>query len=238
MIPADLLARYGLPEDEAARVVEDALSRVLSGAFGREIVARVGRTVEVFPVSRDQEATISLEGISKQLRRQIRYQIERGLEYRQAVRERDCLRALQGQVIPGEVARLTADGGLLVKIEVPDHFRRLVATGICPVRGLPPHERDEIRAGRVAFFHVTSVVLDRQGHTPKVRVNLSRSSRALPVLLLREETGEASLRCRRRIAGAFSEIETAKPLPKTAILAVGKELRERIIIRVLDQKAS
>jgi len=53
---------------------------------------------------------------------------------------------------------------------------------------------------------------------------------------VREITGEPSIRCRRRIAGAFSEIETVRRLPKEAILYVGKELGERMIVRVVASK--
>jgi hypothetical protein len=56
--------------------------------------------------------------------------------------------------------------------------------------------------------------------------------------MLREMTGEQSIRCRRRIAGAFSEIETSERIPKEAIHAVGKELGERIIARVVAKKES
>ncbi len=70
----------------------------------------------------------------------------------------------------------------------------------------------------------------------KVLIRLSRTSRSLPESMLKEMTGELSVRCRRRIAGAFSEIETACRIPKEAILYVGKELGERVIVRVVASK--
>ena len=83
-------------------------------------------------------------------------------------------------------------------------------------------------------FLVTSVLPVMKNGRAKVLIRLSRTTKALPEALLKEQTDEPSIRCVRRIAGAFSEIETKRKLPREVIRAVGNELKERIIVRVVE----
>ena len=121
-------------------------------------------------------------------------------------------------------------------LEIEDHFRRLALIGVCPVRFIPPNERKVLAVGEMKTFLVTSVLPIREKGRAKVLIRLSRISKSLPEVLLRERTGEMSIRCVRRIAGAFSVIESARKLLKDDILAVGLELKERIIVRIAEEK--
>lgn len=238
MIPKDLLTKYGLPEDDAARAIEEAISLVLSRTFKMDVLVRVGVGLEIVALakaridSQDPEP-IEIANISRQLKRQIRYQVERELEKRQSLREWDLLRSMRGRHVAGEVRKVSKDGDATIALEVEDHFRSLILTGTCFARQIPPKERGCLQIGTKRTFLVTSVLPVLEKDKSKVLIRLSRTSRALPASLLRETTGEASIRCRRRIAGAFSEIETSRRIPKEAIQAVGKELGERIIVRVV-----
>jgi hypothetical protein len=82
-------------------------------------------------------------------------------------------------------------------------------------------------------FLITSILPILEKDKAKVLIRLSRTSKTLPEILLRGKTGELSIRCRRRIAGAFSEIETSQRIPNEVIQSVGNELGERIIVRVV-----
>ncbi len=237
MIPEDLLTKYGLPVDDAALAIEEAISNVLSGTFKKDILVRVGEEMEIIALARSSNGSqdsepIFMTNISK-LRRQIRYQIERELEKRQSVREWELLRSMRGRPVAGEVMKVSRDGNVTVALEVEDHFRSLILTGTCASRQIPPKERGILQIGTKRTFLVTSVLPVREKDKSKVLIRLSRISKALPESLLRETIGEASIRCRRRIAGAFSEIETSRRIPKEVIQAVGKELGERIIVRVV-----
>lgn len=238
MIPEELLAKYGLPEDDVALAIEEAISYVLSRAFQMDVLARVGVGLEIVALAKSGIGSQDLEpidmaNISRQLRRQIRYQIERELEKRQSLREWDLLRSMRGRPVAGEVRKVSQNGDVTITLEVEEHFRSLILTGTCSARQIPPKERGFFQIGTKRTFFVTSVLPVREKDKSKVLIRLSRTSRALPESLLRETTGEASIRCRRRIAGAFSEIETSRRIPKEAIQAVGKELGERIIVRVV-----
>jgi hypothetical protein len=88
----------------------------------------------------------------------------------------------------------------------------------------------------VAVFFVARVQIVHRKGSHMVHVGLSRTAKAFPVALFKERVDGASVRCPRRICGAYSLIEAEDWLPKAAILAVGQELRERIIVRVLAKK--
>lgn len=230
MIPQDLLTKYDLPAPEAALAIEEAISSILSRAFNKDIIANMGDELEVIAMG---DRRIDLATLSRQLKRQIRYQIERELEKRQSLREQNYLRSLRGRLILGDVRKVSTNGDLTIALEIEDRFRSLILTGLCPVRQVPPHERGCLHIGATKTFLVTSVLPVLEKDKAKVLIRLSRTSKTLPEKLLREETGEQSIQCRRRIAGAFSEIDTSQGISKEAILAVGKELGERIVVRVV-----
>lgn len=230
MIPNDLLTKYDLPAHEAALAIEDAISSILSRAFNLDIMVNIKEDLEVFALG---DRRIDLAALSRQLKRQIRYQIERELEKRQSLREQDYLRSLRGRIIFGDVKKVSTNGDLTIALEVEDRFRSLILTGICPARQVPPHERGYLHIGVKKRFLITSVLPVMEKDKAKVLIRLSRTSKALPENLLREKTGELSIRCRRRIAGAFSEIETSQRIPKEVIQSVSNELGERIIVRVV-----
>lgn len=238
MIPEDLLVKYGLPENDAALAIDGAISHVLARAFKLDVLVRVGVGLEIVALARSGISSqdpepIDISNISRQLKRQIRYQIERELEKRQSLREWELLRSIRGRPVAGEVRKVSKNGDAIIALEVEDQFRSLILTGTCAVRQIPHKERGFLLIGTKRTFLVTSVLPVREQDKSKVLIRLSRTSKALPEGLLRDATGEASIRCRRRIAGAFSEIETPQRIPKEAIQAVGKELGERIIVRVV-----
>lgn len=230
MIPHDLLTKYDLPAHEAALAIEEAICSILSRAFDRDIMVNIKEDLEVIPLG---DRRIDPAMLSRQLKRQIRYQIERELEKRQSLREQEYLRSLRGRLILGDIRKVSTNGDLTIALEVEDRFRSLILTGICPARQVPPHERGCLHIGPKKLFLITSVLAVLEKDKAKVLIRLSRTSKTLPESLLREKTGEPSIRCRRRIAGAFSEIETSQRIPREVIQSVGNELGERIIVRVV-----
>ena len=230
MIPHDLLTKYDLPAHEASLAIEEAISSILSKAFNLDIMVNIKEDLEVIALG---DRRIDPASLSRQLKRQIRYQIERELEKRQSLREQNYLQSLRGRIIFGDVRKISPNGDLTIALEVEDRFRRLILTGICPARQVPPHERGCFYIGDKKRFLVTSVLPVLEKGKAKVLIRLSRTSKTLPESLLRENVGDLSIQCRRRIAGAFSQIETSQRIPKEVIQSVGNELGERIIVRVV-----
>jgi len=242
MISRALLDKYNLPEEQVSDAIETAISRTLSTMFRMDVLVRLDSNLEVIAINRShvdaEPIQIDPTEISKQGRRQIRRQIALELEKRQALHECNHLHSLRGQAINGEIRKIASNGEVTVAMEVDDHFRLLTLTGVCPVRYLPPKERGRFNLGEIRAFLVTSVLSVQKRGRFKVQIRLSRISKVLPELLLRQATERQGIRCLKRIAGAFCEIETIKFLPKDAIKAVSEELQERIIVRVLESKKS
>jgi len=240
MISRDLLVKYNLPEEQVTDAVETAISRTLSAMFRMDVLVQLGSNLEVVAINRThvdaEPIQIDPTEISKQGRRQIRRQIALELEKRQALHECNHLHSLRGQAIKGEIRKVAPNGEVTVALEVDDHFRLLTLTGVCPARYLPSKERGRFNLGEIRAFLVTSVLAVQKQGRFKVQIRLSRTSKALPELLLRQATELQGIHCLKRIAGAFCEIETVKFLPKDAIKSVGEELQERIIVRVLEAK--
>lgn len=240
MIPLDLLEKYNLPESQVTSAIETAISRVLSAAFRMDMMVRAQGTLKVYALPSPDSPLRRIEtaSLSRQLQRQIRFQIERELEKRQALYEQETLTALRGSPVTGEIRHISSDGEATVALEMEDHFSRLTLTGVCPARYIPPRERQTLAVGDIKTFLVTSVLPVMKNGRAKVLIRLSRTTKILPEALLKERTGEPSIYCVRRIAGAFSSIETNRKLPKQAIQEVSNELKERIIVRIVEGEKS
>jgi hypothetical protein len=238
MISSDLLNKYNLPEEQVADAVETAISRTLTTMLRIDVLVRLDSNLEVIAINPTQvdaqPIKIDPARISKQGKRQLRHQIRLELEKRQSLHECNYLQSLRGQVIMGEIRKVAANGEVTVALEVDDHFRKITLTGVCSGRYLPPKERGYFNLGEIRAFLVTSVLSVQKQERFKVQIRLSRTSKALPEILLRQATGRQSIHCKKRIAGAFCEIETEKFIPKGIIKSVGRELKERIIVRVLE----
>ena len=230
MLPADLQHDYDLPENDMLEVVEVTMTRVLTKALQMNVNVVMGSEprITAYPVGGEPIA-IPAEAIERKLRRHLRHEVELELQSRRTLLESQRLMSLRGTVACGEISRIAKDGALLVSLEIADCHRRLILTGECPVRYQAPHERGRYSRGEVRQFYITSVLpVLINGRSSKVRILLSRTSMALPPLLLQEQSRIAGIHCRRRIPGGFSDIVTPCRIPKEMINNVGKELGEHL----------
>lgn len=237
MLSADLLHKYGLPENEIVDAVECAVARTLTTAFHRRVVVRAEGELEIIAYpALGHPVEIPLKSISKKLRRHIIHNVEAELQKRQIVQESMILQELQGRVFTGVVGRIGSLGTLHVTLEIDDVFKPLILFCECPLRYQPPHERSMYRIGEQRSFLVTSVrPVMVSDDVAKVRIVLNRTSRTLPALLLENLTGITGIECRRRIAGGFSELVTPVRLPKASINTVGKELKEHVQVLIAQK---
>lgn len=237
MIPAELLAKYELPETDALEAVEVAIARALTHAFRKNVSVRINGKLEITAFSdRGEPIEITPGEIDKKLRRNILHLVELELQKRQTLRESEDLEQLRGSTLPGEITRIAGNGSLHVTLEFIDGFRNLTLAGECPVDHQPLHERGRYQIGEVREFFISSVVpIVANGRQTSVRIRLSRTSKELPALLLQELTGIYGIECRRRVAGGFSNIITPTRLPKEAINSVGKELGEHLNVSIAQK---
>jgi len=238
VITAEIISESGLDKDDALDAIEVAVARVLTHAFKTNIAVRIKDHLQILVYQPGgAPTTISIAEIDRKLRRHVQHQVELELQLRKTLNEAGHLKELRGYTAPGEITRIAEGGSLIVTLEIADHYRRLILSGICPARFQASHEREHYRPGTVMEFHITSVVPVMVNHrSTKVRVQLSRISRELPRLLLQERSRIDGIRCLKRIPGAFSSIVTPSRIPKHIINSVGKELKEHLYVSV--QKAN
>jgi hypothetical protein len=236
MIPAELLTKYGLREADALEAIESAITRTLTRAMRSNIAVRLNGRLEItmFPLN-GEPVDLPPGEISRKLQRHILHNIELELQKRQALREAEELEELRGKSLPGEISRIAADGTLHVDLEIVDLFHHLILAGECPERYQPPHEKGRYQVGEVREFYISSILpVVVNGRSARTRIRLSRITKELPALLLQERTGIYGIKCRRRVAGGFSNIITPARLPKEVINYVGKELGEHLNVSILQ----
>lgn len=236
-LPAEILSESGLPTEEAMDAIEVAIARTLTTAFRSYVSVKIDGHLEIvaYPNGAGVPIKISLDDINGKLRRHLLHQIKMELQKRRTLNEADRLKELRGYSAPGEISRIADDGSLIVSLEIADYYRRLILCGICPARFQPIHELGRYSIGRVKEFHITSVVpVMVNKKLSKVRIQLSRSSKELPCLLLQERSRIAGITCIERVPGAYSSIVSPARIPKKIINSVGKELEEHLHVSIQE----
>lgn len=232
----ELLSRYGdLPGQKALDAIERAIARALEKAFKIPFTVRLNSKLGIWMIPPNGAIEEFTERkLNKRLRRNIIFEIENELRVAQVLREYDNLQSLQGKVVPGVIRRISADGNVLVEMELTDLFERYILMGVCPLRFQPPHERKSYFLGETRMWYVTSVSPVAGHNHARVLVQLSRATMQLPAILLSTHSGIDKIKCIRRIPGGESHVVTHQRIPRGAITAVIKELKENVRVQVLS----
>jgi hypothetical protein len=237
MIPNELTDCYSdLQPADIYGAIEIAAITVLSRAFDMGVTATYlpddGLQITGMPHIGDP-VEITHDRIGKKLRRHLLYAIEHELQARQTVYEAERLRQLQGKVLTGFPSGLDPDGSVRVEMDLSSQFRRYILLGTCPRRYQPLHERDTYLRGKEYSWYVCSVLPVTNHRQTKVRIVLSRTSKQLPAILLRQRSGIERIICLSRIPGGPADIVTAQKIPKVIINSVGKETGDIYRVRIL-----
>lgn len=228
---AALARKYGLTVEQ----VRDALDRVLSGlCFRRATGAHFGElTADGIVVYGDRGAGC-LGETRRSLSRLLAHELEKVLRDAATGAEYDRRMHMRGQIVAGCIESIGVDGTLRVAITITGLFGETagVIMGICTPRKQIPLERGALRPGETRMFLVEHIAAIRRKGISSVLIFLSRTSPKLPEKLLKKETkGKCSLVCVKRVIGKMSYIVAQRPIPREAIVKVGRELNERIKVR-------
>jgi hypothetical protein len=231
---AEILSKNDeLSESTLIDAIEIGVTRALKRALKASFVVTYKERLEITMLGAWGETFgITPEQIGKKLRRNMLHEIEREIGIRQILAESEKLKTLRGMVVPGVVKKIR-DDNVLVEMELEDQFARYILLGVCPYREQPVHERKVYRAGEVWKWYVMGVLPIQARNRTMIVVRLSRRSRELPAILLREKSGIERIACIKRIPGAVSHITTDRRIPKQCINDVGKELKETIDVRII-----
>ncbi|ADW19262.1 hypothetical protein Despr_3130 [Desulfobulbus propionicus DSM 2032] len=235
-----LASRYALSTAEVIQEIESAFARQLSQWYRQEVMVflREGMQLEVvtygprngLPVQHilDLPAVLS--------RNQFTTILENHLAMAAVIKQVRLLKGFERRLLWGEVVRNRAGDHLLVETEIiPDE--PIIA--ICPVNRIGLHERHtgRFQPGQRRAFHLRRIEPVLVNGTPRTKVILDRVSKTLTENLLRYYLGDAAhrfhFRCLTRYVGHKSVVLTTRRLPHQVIIAVDRELQERIEVRIV-----
>ena len=235
-----LASRYALSSAEVIQEIESAFACQLSRWYQQEVMVflREGIHLEVVAYGRRDgipvQRTLDLPAVLS--RNQFKTILENHLATAAVIKQVRLLKGFERRLLWGEVIRNRAGDHLLVETEIlPDE--PIIA--ICPLNRIGLHERyaGRFQPGQRRAFHLRRIEPVLVNGTPRTKVVLDRVSKTLTENLLRHHLGEAThrfhFRCLKRYVGHKSIILTTKRLPREVIVAVDRELQERIEVRIV-----
>lgn len=235
-----LASRYALSSAEVIQEIESAFACQLSQWYRQEVIVflREGMQLEVVAYSKlnglpvqqlfDLPAVIS--------HNQFTTILENHLASAAVVKQVRLLKGFERRLFWGETIHNRAGDHLLVETEIiPDE--PIIAT--CPLNRIGLHERNagRFQPGQRRAFHLRRVEPVLVNGTPRTKVILDRVSKSLTENLLRYHLGDSAhrfhFRCLTRYVGHKSIVLTLQKLPREVIVAVDRELQERIEVRIV-----
>ena len=235
-----LASRYALSTAEVIQEIESAFARQLSQWYRQEVMVflRDGMQLEVvaygkrngLPVQQlfDLPAVLSSN--------QFKAILENHLTTAAVIKQVRQLKGFERRLLWGEVVRNRAGDHLLIETEIIPG-EPIIAT--CPLNRIGLHERHagRFQTGQRRAFHLRRIEPVLVNGTPRTKVVLDRVSKTLTENLLRHHLGDAAhrfqLRCLKRYVGHKSIVLATRRLPREVIIAVDRELQERIEVRIV-----
>ncbi|WP_310601172.1 hypothetical protein [Desulfobulbus sp.] len=235
-----LASRYALSTTEVIQEIESAFARQLSQWYRQEVMVflRKGMRLEVVAYGKRNGLPVQhiLDLPAVFSRNQFKTILENHLATAAVIKQVRLLKGFERRLLWGEVVRNSAGDDILVEIEsIPDE--PIIA--VCPFNRIGLHERHagRLQPGQLRAFHLRRVDPVLVNGTPRTKVVLDRVSKTLTENLLRHHLGDAAhrfhFRCLTRYVGHKSIVLTTRRLPREVIVAVDRELQERIEVRIV-----
>ena len=235
-----LASRYALSTAEVIQEVESAFARQLSRWYRQEVMVflREGMQLEVVAYSKKNGLPVQqiLDLPAVLSCNQFKAILENHLATAAVIKQVRLFKGFERRLLWGEVVRNRTGDHLLVETEIlPDE--PIIAT--CPLNRIGLHERNagRFQPGQRRAFHLRRIEPVLVNGTPRTKVVLDRVSKTLTENLLRHHLGDAArrfhFRCLTRYVGHKSIVLTTRRLPREVIIAVDRELQERIEVRIV-----
>jgi hypothetical protein len=238
-IITSLAVRHRLSRSEVLEVIEEAFSCHLSRQYQMEVRVSVRHDLGLEAVAYSKAGGVILQrvlGLSDFLSlKSFAASLEEQLTLAAVCKQVRRYKRFERNLVWGEVCGTDAAGNLLVETEI---FPGEPLLGTCPVNRIGLHERDKARwwNGRRAF-HLRRVEPVAINGTPRTQVTVDRVSKTLTETLLRHHLGpgtrQLQLHCLKRHVGHKSIVLATRRLPREAIVAVDRELREQVEVHIV-----
>jgi DNA-binding Lrp family transcriptional regulator len=232
---------HGLTPAEVIAEIENLLSAQLSHQYKADVaVFCIGGYQLEAVIYRKQNGGITQQTVNldqmhfdSYFRQQIRHRIARAA----IIKETVYYKAFERQSFWGTIRQIDKERNFHIELEI-DADEPILA--LCPLNRIGVHERngESFTKGSRRAFHLRKIEPVLSNGTPKLKITVDRTSKTLVENLLREQLGntlrEVRIRCVKRYVGHRSIVLTALPLPKPVIVAVDRELKERIQVKFVD----
>jgi len=230
--------KYGLTRAEILTEIEFVFSAILSQWYRLEVMVFFRDNLQLEAVIYNKAIGVTeqvLVDISKMMGINIlKKHLESNLAKAALLKQVTRYKSYEKELLWGQITKCDREHNLYVETEIIPG-EQVVA--ICPLNRIGLHERNtrSFVVGQRRAFHLRQVEPVLLNETPRLKIVVDRVSKTLVETLLMShlgpDRGRARIRCIKRYVGHKSLVLTTKRLPKGVIIAVDRELKERVEVK-------
>lgn len=233
-------SKYGLTHTEIMVEIEAVFSAILSQWYRLEVMVFFREDLQLEAVAYNKANGVTGQGfvdISKMMRlNTLKKYLEQNLAKMALLKQVTRYKSYEKELLWGEITTRDSAHNIYIETEIIPRERVLA---ICPLNRIGVHERNtrKFMVGQKRAFHLRQVEPVLLNGTPRLKVVLDRVSKTLVETLLRSHLGPGGEMVKicyvKRYVGHKSLVLTTKRLPKAVIIAVDRELKERIEVKIV-----
>ncbi len=230
--------QYGLTISEVMIEIEKVFSEILSGWYGFEVMTIFHQDLQLEAVAYNNVGGVLLQRSIdlKKIRgwNSIKKHLENSLLKASVLKLTQQYKYYEKELRWGEITATDSGENYYIEIEV---IPGETITAVCPLNRVGLHESSSVNfsIGMKRAFHIRRVDPVFLNGIPRLKVMVDRVSKTLVESMLKEQLGfsaeKMTIRCTKRYVGHKSFVVTSRRIPKSAILAVTRELNERMQVR-------
>jgi hypothetical protein len=239
-IIALLTDKYCLTRAEVVSEIEAVFSAMLSQWYRLEVMSFFREDFRLEAVAYNNSGGVimqqSVDLSEMKGRNTIIRQLEMKLAKVEVLKQAAHYKPFERELLWGEIAAIDAEHNLFIETEVVPGEK---VTAMCPLNRIGLHERHtkNFSVGRRRAFHLRRVEPVFLNGTPRLKVVVDRVSKTLVENLFRSQLelaeDKVQFRCVKRYVGHKSIVLATQPLPRKAIIAVDRELKERVQVLIV-----
>ena len=237
-IISQFAGQYELTKSEVMAEIESVFSSMLSQWYRLEVMVFFREDLQLEAVAYNKVGGVILQRMVDlaEMRGQntIRRELKKNMAKAAVIKQTRLYKSYEKELRWGEIISWDSGHNLYVETEVIPGKK---VTAICPLNRVGQHERnsEHFVTGMKRAFHLRRVNPVLLNGTPRLKVVVDRVSKTLVETLLKEQIGfsaeKMTIRCTKRYVGQKSFVVTSRRIPKSAIVAVTRELNEQMQVR-------
>ena len=239
-IIASFALKHRMTITEIMTEIERTFSSMLSKWYGLEVMVHFRHDLQLEAVAYNETGGVirqqlidvtKMKGLNT-LKKHLEEDLAKAALFKQTNRYKYHEKELRW----GEIATRDSEGNFHVETEIIPGQKILA---FCPLNRIGLHERDtrNFSIGMKRAFHLRRIDPVMLNGTLRLKIVVDRVSKTLVETLLEDHLGliteKLTIRCTKRYVGHKSFVLSSKKLPKSSILAVTRELGEKMEVRFL-----